>query len=104
MAREMKKIGTHESSPKVIKNLFDKGEIQKFLNLYEKLPTTVFNKKQNVVKKRWLQGYDIELEEKFYQRIQREIGEFKFDNLKTEDGKEILGLIQESYAPIGIAR
>ena len=102
MAREMKKIGTHESSPKVIKNLFDKGEIQKFLNLYEKLPTTVFNKKQNVVKKRWLQGYDIELEEKFYQRIQREIGEFKFDNLKTEDGKEILGLIQESYAPIGL--
>ena len=35
-------------------------------------------------------------------RIQREIGEFKFDNLKTEDGKEILGLIQESYAPIGL--
>ena len=102
LVREIKKIETYESPPKVIKNLFDKAEIQSFLNLYEKLPITVFNKNQNVVKKRWLQGYDIELEKKFYQRIQKEIGEFKLDNLKTDDGKEIFGLIQESYAPIGL--
>ena len=35
---EIKKL---EGSPKVIKNLFDKNEIQKFFDLYKKLPTTV---------------------------------------------------------------
>ena len=100
--REIRKIETNESPPKVIKNLFNKDEINQFLKLYEKLPTTVHNKKQNVVKKRWLQGYDKELEKKFYQRVKNEIGDFKLDNLKTDDGEEILGLIQESYAPIGL--
>ena len=40
-----------------IKNLFNKDEINKFLNLYNQLPTTVHNKKQNVIKKRWLKEY-----------------------------------------------
>ena len=44
---EIKKL---ESSPKVVKNLFSKNEIDKFLNLYQKLPTTVHNKKHNVIK------------------------------------------------------
>ena len=45
---EIKKL---ESPPKIIKNIFSKDEIKKFLELYKKLPTTVHNKKQNVIKK-----------------------------------------------------
>ena len=91
-----------ESSPKVIKNLFSKEEINEFLKLYNNLPTTVHNKKQNVIKKRWLQGFNKKLEKIFYERLEREIGSFKMDNLKDDNGKDILGLIQESYAPIGL--
>ena len=47
---KLKKVGLL----KIIKNLYSKNEIRDFLKLYEKLPTTVHNKKQNVIKKRWL--------------------------------------------------
>ena len=96
---EIKKL---ESEPKIIKNLFNKEEINEFLNLYKSLPITVHNKKQNVIKKRWLQGFNKKLEKIFYDKLQNEIGNFKMDNLKDENGKDILGLIQESYAPIGL--
>ena len=96
---EIKKL---ESEPKIIKNLFNKDEINEFLNLYKSLPITVHNKKQNVIKKRWLQGFNVKLEKIFCDKLQNEIGNFKMDNLKDENGKDILGLIQESYAPIGL--
>ena len=38
-----------ESSPKIIKNIFNEYEIKEFLNLYNELPVTVHNKKQNVI-------------------------------------------------------
>ena len=100
--KNIDKIKNLESSPKVIKNLFSKNEIEKFLNLYQKLPTTVHNKKQNVIKKRWLKDYNEELEALFYDRIKNEIGDFKMDNLKDENNNDILGLFQESYNPIGL--
>ena len=100
--RNIDKIKNLESSPKVIKNLFSKNEIEKFLNLYQELPTTVHNKKQNVVKKRWLKNYNKELESVFYDRVKNEIGDFKMDNLKDENNEDILGLFQESYNPIGL--
>ena len=90
--RNIDKIKNLEGSPKVIKNLFSKNEIEKFLNLYQKLPTTVHNKKQNVIKKRWLKDYNEELEALFYDRIKNEIGDFKMDNLKDENNNDILGL------------
>jgi len=96
---EIKKL---EGSPKIIKNLFDKKELDKFFNLYQKLPTTVHNKKQNVIKKRWLKNYSEELEKLFYAKVSNEIGEFKMDNLKDENNQDILGLFQESYNPIGL--
>ena len=91
-----------ESSPKIIKDIFNEYEIKEFLNLYNELPVTVHNKKQNVIKKRWLQGFNVKLEKIFYDKLHNEIGNFKMDNLKDENGKDILGLIQESYAPIGL--
>ena len=102
MSEIIEKIKKSESRPKVIRNLFDKIEIEKFLSLYNDLPVTVHNKKQNVIKKRWLQGYNTELESLFCQRLKKEIGDFKMDNLQDEEGKDIYGLIQESYAPIGL--
>ena len=96
---EIKKL---ESAPKIIKNLYNKEEIEEFLKLYKDLPTTVHNKKQNVIKKRWLQGYNTKLEKLFCEKLKKEIGDFKMDNLKDENGKDIYGLAQESYAPIGL--
>ena len=102
MHRNIDKIKSLESSPKIIKNLFNNSEIEKFLNLYQQLPTTVHNKKQNVIKKRWLKNYSNELEDLFYQKVKNEIGDFKMDNLKDEKNEDILGLFQESYNPIGL--
>ena len=102
MTEKIDKIKKLESAPKVIKNIFSKSEIDDFLKLYAELPTTVHNKKQNVIKKRWLQGYNQNLEKIFCERLEKEIGNFKMDNLKDDEGKDILGLIQESYAPIGL--
>ena len=42
------------------------------------------------------------MEELFSNRLKNEIGDFKYDNLKTNDGNEIFGLFQESYNPIGL--
>ena len=102
MPDRIEEIKKNESTPKVIKNLYNKNEIQEFLKLYKELPITVHNKKQNVIKKRWLQGYNEKLEKLFSEKLKKEIGDFKLDNLQDEKGKDIYGLIQESYAPIGL--
>ena len=102
MREKIEEIKKFESAPKVIKNLYNKEEIEEFLKLYKNLPTTVHNKKQNVIKKRWLQGYNEKLEKLFCERLQKEIGNFKMDNLQDDNGNDIYGLIQESYAPIGL--
>ena len=102
MHKQIEEIKKIEGQPKVIKNIFNKEEISKFIDLYNELPVTVHNKKQNVIKKRWLIEYSKELEELFYKRLKNEIGDFKYDNLKTNDGNDILGLFQESYNPIGL--
>ena len=96
---EIKKL---EGPPQIIKNLFSKAELEKFLDLYRNLPTTVHNKKQNVIKKRWLKSFNEELENLFYKKVKNEIGDFKMDNLKDENNEDILGLFQESYNPIGL--
>ena len=96
---EIKKL---ETEPKIVKNIFNKKEIDDFLKLYKDLPITVHNKKQNVIKKRWLQGFNEDLEKIFCDRLEKEIGKFKMDNLKDDEGKDVFGLIQESYAPIGL--
>ena len=102
MHKNISEIKKLESPPQVIKNLFDKNEIEKFFDLYKELPTTVHNKKQNVIKKRWLKNYSEGLENLFYNRVKNEIGDFKMDNLKDEKNEDILGLFQESYNPIGL--
>tara|TARA_Y100001970_G_scaffold49355_1_gene62584 strand:- start:1968 stop:2675 length:708 start_codon:yes stop_codon:yes gene_type:complete len=102
MREKIDEIKKSESAPKIIKNLYNKEEIQDFLKLYKDLPITTHNKKQNVIKKRWLQGYNEKLEKLFFERLKKEIGDFKMDNLQDENGKDVYGLIQESYSPIGL--
>ena len=102
MHNQISEIKKNESLPKVIKNIFNKEEIDKFIDIYKKLPITVHNKKQNVIKKRWINEYGKELEKLFYERLKNEIDDFKYDNLKNDDGSDILGLFQESYNPIGL--
>ena len=102
MREKIEEIKKSESPPKIIKNLYSKEEIQDFLKLYKDLPVTTHNKKQNVTKKRWLQGYSEKLEKLFLEKLRKEIGDFKMDNLVDENGKDVFGLIQESYAPIGL--
>ena len=102
MHKKIDEIKKSESKPKILKNIFNKNEINKFLNLYNELPITIHNKKQNVIKKRWLIEHGKELEEIFYNRLKNEIGDFKYDNLKDDNENDILGLFQESYNPIGL--
>ena len=102
MHKKIDEIKKSESKPKILKNIFNKNEINKFLNLYNELPITIHNKKQNVIKKRWLIEHGKELEEIFYNRLKNEIGDFKYDNLKDDNKNDILGLFQESYNPIGL--
>ena len=102
MRDKIEEIKETESPPKIIKNLYNKEEIQNFLKLYKDLPITTHNKKQNVVKKRWLQGYNKKLEKLFFERLKKQIGDFKMDNLQDENGRDVYGLIQESYSPIGL--
>ena len=46
MHSKIEEIKRLESKPRIIKNLFDKNQIEKFLELYERLPITVNNKKR----------------------------------------------------------
>ena len=73
MHKKIQEIKKTEQPPKVIKNLYSKEEINEFLDLYKTLPTTVHNKKQNVIKKRWLQGYNKKLENLFCEKLKNEI-------------------------------
>ena len=45
MHKNIEAIKKNESSPRIINNIFGSIEIEKFLELYHRLPTTVHNKK-----------------------------------------------------------
>ena len=91
---EIKKL---ESPPKIVK-LFSDKEIRNILDFYNSLPTTVYNKKQNVIKKRWIQNINKELDNT--SKLKEVLGDFKMDNLKSDKGEDFFGLIQESFNPI----
>ncbi len=95
---EIKKL---ESLPRVVK-LFSNQEIQKLLDFYKSLPVTVHNKKQNVIKKRWIQNHNKDLDNLYFSRLKEVLGDFKMDNLKSESGEDFFGLMQESFNPIKI--
>ena len=102
MHENLNKIKSLEGAPRIVKNFLDAEEIKKFLNLYSKLPITVNNLKQKVIKKRWISGFEKELEKILRDRIKLEIGDFIMDNINEKNGTESLGLFQESFKPIGL--
>ena len=83
MHKNIEEIKKLESPPIILKKLFSESEINKFLNLYISLPTTVHNKKQNVIKKRWLKDYSVEMETLFYDRVKMKLAIFEWIILMT---------------------
>jgi hypothetical protein len=92
-------IKKHESPPQVVQ-IFSKKEIEKMSDFYDRLPLRVFNQKQNVKKKAWIQGIDVQLDKIYFEGLKRFLGDFKMDNLKSEDGKDLFGLYHESFNPL----
>ena len=80
--------------------MFSSSEVAELHELNEKLPITIHNKEQNAIKKRWLQGYNEKLDKIFADRLKNEVGDFKFDTLKAEDGSDVFGLIQKCFLPL----
>ena len=93
------KIKNLESSPKVF-NIFSENEIKQIQQLYFDLPERVYNKKQNVKKKAWIQNYNKELDKLYYHKLKEALGDFKMDTLKSESGEDFYGLFHESFAPL----
>jgi hypothetical protein len=93
-------IVKNQNKPRVVKNFFSSSEVTQLHELNEKLPITTHNKEQRAIKRRWLQGYNEKLDTIFANRLKNEVGDYKFDTLKSEDGSDVLGLIQQCYLPL----
>jgi hypothetical protein len=88
-----------ESPPQIV-NIFSDKEIKMIQELYEILPERVFNKKQNVRKKAWVQNFNKELDRIYFSKLLDLLGEFKMDTLKSETGEDFYGLFHESFSPL----
>ena len=93
---EIKKL---EEPPKIVK-LFSNKEIKDILDLYNSLPVTTHNKKQNIIKKRWLQNYNKSLDDMYVSKLKEVLGEFKMDNLESDKNEDFFGLFHESFSPL----
>ena len=97
--KNLEQIKKLETPPKII-NLFSEKEIKMIQDLYDSLPTRVFNKIQNVKKKAWIQNYNKELDKIYFQKLKEVLGDFKMDTLKSEKGEDFYGLFHESFSPL----
>ena len=93
------KIKSYESSPKIV-NIFSPKEIEMIQQLYADLPERIFNKKQNIRKKTWMQNYNKKLDKIYLDKIKDVLGDFKMDSLKSETGEDFYGLFHESFSPL----
>tara|TARA_E500000331_G_scaffold274224_1_gene266355 strand:- start:218 stop:913 length:696 start_codon:yes stop_codon:yes gene_type:complete len=97
--KNLEQIKKLETPPKII-NLFSEKEIKMIQDLYDSLPTRVFNKIQNVKKKAWIQNYNKELDKIYFDKLKDVLGDFKMDTLKSDTGVEYYGLFHESFSPL----
>ena len=102
MHKNINEIKINESSPKVIKNFLNADEIQEFQELYNNLPVEINNKRQNILKKKWLKSFSPELQKKYLNKLKEFIGNFNMDNPKSKDDLDSLGLFQESFSPVSL--
>jgi len=92
-------IKSYESPPKIV-NIFSEKEIKMIQEHYVHLPETTFNKKQNIRKKAWIQNYNKELDEIYFNKLKDVLGDYKMDTLKSENGEDYYGLFHESFSPL----
>ena len=92
-------IKSLESPPKIV-TIFSEKEIKMMQELYALLPEKVFNKKQNVRKKMWIQKYNLNLERIYLEKLKNILGYFKMDNLKDENNNDFYGILHESFSPL----
>ena len=97
--KNLDQIKNLESSPKIVK-IFSENEIKMIQELYTELPERTFNKKQNIRKKAWIQNYNKELDQIYFNKIKDVLGDFKMDSLKSETGEDFFGLFHESFSPL----
>ena len=95
----LNEIKSYESSPKIV-NIFSEKEIKMIQELYADLPERIFNKKQNIRKKTWIQNYNKELDKIYFDKLKDVLGDFKMDTLKSETGDDYYGLFHESFSPL----
>ena len=87
---------------RVLKKFFETGQLNSILKLYKNLPVEIFNKRQNIMKKKWSDNFEADLQKIFIDKLKVEIGDFFMDNPKTKDNLNSLGLFQESFSPVSV--
>ena len=97
--KNIEDIKINESPPRVT-NIFSEKDIKMIQDLYNELPERIFNKKQNVRKKVWIQNFNKELDKIYLNKIKDVLGEYKMDTLKSESGEDFYGLFHESFSPL----
>ena len=102
MHKFIKDIQKLESEPFVVKKFIDQNEINQFQKLYEELPVEINNQRQKILKKKWSNDFDFELQKKYKEKLKKIIGDYTMDNPHTKDGQESLGLFQESFMPVSL--
>ena len=93
------RIKSYESPPKIVK-IFSEKEIKMIQELYINLPEKIFNKKQNIRKKAWIQNYNKDLDQIYFNKLKDVLGDFKMDTLISETGEDLYGLFHESFSPL----
>ena len=97
--KNLNQIKNIESPPQIVK-IFSEKEIKMIQELYVDLPERVFNKKQNIRKKAWIQNYNKELDKIYFNKLKDALGDFKMDSLKSKTGVDLYGLFHESFSPL----
>ncbi len=100
MHKFIDKIKKFESKPFIVKKFLNKEEISLFQKLYEELPIEIDNKRQRIVKKKWSDEFNKDLQNIYIQKLREIIFDFQMDNPETKNGNKSLGLFQESYMPV----
>ena len=95
----LEKIKSFESPLKIL-NIFSEKEITMIKELYNDLPETVYNYKQKVRKKSWIQNVNKELDKIYFNKLKDVLGDFEMDSLKTKEGEDLYGLFHESFSPL----
>ncbi len=86
MHKFIDKIKKFESKPFIIENFLNKEEVGLFQKLYEELPIEINNKRQKIVKKKWSDEFNKDLQNIYIKKLKRVISNFEMDNPKTING------------------